>query len=206
MPVYMAGPNPNNPRMGQSELKPTENGAIEQFRELFRGEHREIRDSLLALLAAFEARDQRCAKTLLGTIGALCGPHFRYEEEALYPALVAIYGKLYIEHMLVEHDRAIIGALRLEKLAKKKPFDGTEARQATHIVRTVLPHVSDCEGLSIMVEVLPEKVARDILAARERARADNLDLAAWANDVRERPFLLTYQRELYSALRERPGV
>ena len=192
--------------MADAKLKLTEIPPVARFCEAFRGEHREIRDYLLALVAAFDAHDQRRAKTLLGTISGLCGPHFRYEEEALYPALVEIYGKLYIEHMLVEHDRAIISALRLMKLAEKKRFDDADAKQAMHIARGVLPHVSDCEGLSIMVEVLPEAVARDILAARERALEANLDLAQWATEVRERPFLVTYQRELYAALRERPGV
>jgi hypothetical protein len=70
----------------------------------------------------------------------------------------------------------------------------------------VLPHVSDCEGLSIMVEVLPETVVQEIVEARERARKDDLDLVDWATEVRKRPFLLTYQRELRAALRQQSDV
>jgi hypothetical protein len=186
-----------------AKAKP-EHPSITEYKEIFRGEHREIRDALLSLVDAFEKRSKRRIKKLLGTVAELSGPHFRYEEDALYPALVQIYGKLYIEHMLVEHDKAIISALRLEKLADKKPFDATDARQAIHLVRGILPHVSDCEGLSIMVEVLPETVAQDILSARERSKKDNFDLIKWATEVRERPFLLTYQREVHAALQEVP--
>lgn len=192
--------------MAQHKPKPIEISPAARFGEFFRAEHREIRDALLALLAAFEARNRRRAKTLLGTIGGLCGPHFRYEEEALYPALVEIFGKLYIEHLLLEHDRAIISAFRLMKLAEKKPFEAADARLAVRIVRSVLPHVSDCEGLSIMVEVLPETVVQEIIEARERARKDDLDLVDWATEVRKRPFLLTYQRELRAALRQQSDV
>jgi hypothetical protein len=192
--------------MAQIKPKPPENPPAARFGELFRGEHREIRDSLLALLTAFDTRNRRRAKTLLGTIGGLCGPHFRYEEEALYPALVEIFGKLYIEHLLVEHDRAIISAFRLMKLADKKPFEAADARLAVRIIRTVLPHVSDCEGLSIMVEVLPEPEVQAILEARERALEDDLDLVEWATEVRKRPFLLTYQRELRATMRQQSDL
>mgnify|MGYP002725907234 CR=1 FL=1 len=184
---------------------PCEPPAITEYKEIFRAEHRDIRDALLALVDAFEKRNKRRIKSLLKTIAELSGPHFRYEEDALYPALLQIYGKLYIEHMLVEHDKAIVSALRLEQIADKKgPLDDTDVKKAVHLVRGILPHVSDCEGLSIMVEVLPEGVSEDILKARERARKDNYDLLTWATDVRERPFMVTYQRELYAALHEVP--
>jgi hemerythrin-like domain-containing protein len=182
-----------------------EHPSITRYKEIFRAEHREIRDALLSLVAAFEKRNKRRIKSLLKTVAELSGPHFRYEEDALYPALIQIYGKLYIEHMLVEHDKAIVSALRLEQIAeKKKPLDDTDVKKAVHLVRGILPHVSDCEGLSIMVEVLPEGVSEDILKARDRARNDNFDLLTWANEVRERPFMLTYQREVYAALHEVP--
>ena len=106
--------------------------------------------------------------------------------------------------MLVEHDKAIIAALRLEKLAVKKPFDASDTKQAVHLVRGILPHVSDCEGLSIMVEVLPESISENILKTRERAHKDNFDLITWAIEVRKRPFLHTYQREVSAALNEVP--
>lgn len=53
--------------------------------------------------------------------------------------------------------------------------------------RSILPHVSDCDGLSIMVERLPPARVEAIFAARARARAADVDLLRWAAQLRERP-------------------
>jgi len=55
------------------------------------------------------------------------------------------------------------------------------------LIRGLLPHVSDCEGLSIMVERLPEEKVDTVLEARDRARQEDLNLLEWADSVRERP-------------------
>lgn len=159
----------------------------EEFAALFRAEHRQVRDALLDLVAAFERRDLEEARRLLERVAALTGPHFRYEEAGLYPALVDIFGPDYVEQLWQDHDRAIGGAKRLLELAGKDSLAEEEAAEAVRIVRSILPHVSDCDGLSIMVEVLPEETVRRILAERERSLAEGLDLLAWAESVRGRP-------------------
>ena len=58
--------------------------------------------------------------------------------------------------------------------------------EAVRLARTILPHVSDCDGLSIMVERLPAETITDVFAVRERARETGLDLLTWAGTVRER--------------------
>jgi len=161
--------------------------ALDRFQTLFREEHRAIRDTLLDLGAAFAARDLPRARPLLEKTAALTGPHFRYEEEAMYPALVAIFGEEYIAKLLGDHDRAIGAARRLAVLASQEALTDQEADEAMRLVRGLLPHVSDCEGLSIMVERLPTERVQEILAARERAREANLDLLTWAASVRARP-------------------
>ena len=55
------------------------------------------------------------------------------------------------------------------------------------LTRGILPHVSDCEGLTIMVELFPGPAVESVLDARERAREEGLDLLTWARDVRTRP-------------------
>jgi hypothetical protein len=47
--------------------------------------------------------------------------------------------------------------------------------------------VSDCEGLTIMVELLPDASVESIVETREAAREDGLDLLTWAAEVRGRP-------------------
>lgn len=159
----------------------------DQFSQTFRQEHRGIRDTLLDLVQAFQQRDIAWVRTLLQQTAVLTGPHFRYEEEAMYPALVAIFGEEYVDKLLGDHDRAIGSARRLVALAGQDTLTDDEVREAVHLVRGLLPHVSDCDGLSIMVERLPDSQIHTIFAARERSRKADLDLLAWASTIRARP-------------------
>ncbi len=159
----------------------------DQFSQIFRDEHREIRDTLLDLIVAFQERDKARIQTLLQQTATCTGPHFRYEEEALYPSLVEFFGEEYIEKLLQDHDQAIGTAGKLVELAGKEQLNNEDVTEATRLIRGVLPHVSDCEGLSIMVERLPEEKVSAILAARDQADQAGLDLIQWAEQVRTRP-------------------
>lgn len=161
----------------------------EEFTTIFRDEHRTVRDALLDLIRAFQDRDKARVRSLLDQAARFVGPHFRYEEEALYPALVEIFGDEYIERLFQEHDSAIGAAGRLVELAGRDPLTDEEVAEATRLLRGILPHVSDCDGLSIMVEVLGEGKVQSILAARERSLLAGLDLLSWAGEVRGRPIV-----------------
>lgn len=160
-----------------------------QFTEIFRDEHRAVRDTLLDLIRAFQDRDKGRIGALLNQTATLTGPHFRYEEEALYPALVEIFGEEYIEKLLSDHDRAIGTAKVLIDLAGKERFTDGDIAKAVRLVRSVLPHVSDCDGLSIMVERLPASTVDSVLEARARSGRAGLDLLQWASQVRTRPIV-----------------
>lgn len=159
----------------------------EQFSHIFREEHRQVRDALLDLIAAFTRRDQQQIRALLGRIAALTGPHFRYEEEAVYPALTEIFGTDFIESLFSAHDGVIATAKKLVDLASKDSLSEEEANEAVRLTRGVLPHVSDCDGLSIMVERLPEEKVQSILDARDQSLWAGLDLIQWATQIRQRP-------------------
>lgn len=158
----------------------------DQFAQVFRDEHRKIRDTLLDLLSAFRQREHVRIRGLLNDAAALTGPHFRYEEESLYPALVEIFGQEYIDELFRAHDRAIGAAKRLIALAGKNEQGDGDVTEATKLVLGILPHVSDCEGLSIMVEKLSNEKVQRLLEARERSLQENLDLIRWAEEVRGR--------------------
>jgi hypothetical protein len=155
-----------------------------RFAELFREEHRYVRDLLLDLVRALEQRRLPDARALVGEIAAVTGPHFRYEEESLYPALVAIFGPEYVEKLRDDHDGAIASARRIAELASRDALTDGEVDEAVRLVRGILPHVSDCDGLSIMVELLADETVERIFAARDAARAEGLDLLEWGADPR----------------------
>ncbi len=158
----------------------------DQFTQIFREEHRQVRDLLLSLIPAFKARDRSQIQSLLSQIASLTGPHFRYEEESLYPLLVDFFGEEYVEKLYGDHDRAIASAKRLVELAGKESLSDAEVSEAVRLVRGILPHVSDCDGLSIMVETVPEEKVQTILDTRERALKEGLNLIEWSEKVRTR--------------------
>jgi hypothetical protein len=163
----------------------------DDFARIFRDEHRVVRDTLLDLIQAFEDRDRERIRALLNAVAILTGPHFRYEEESMYPALTGIFGAEYVEKLLRDHDRAIEIAEELIALSAKDEFSSEDIVMAVRLIRGgVLPHVSDCDGLSIMVETLPEDQVQDILDRRQESLAAGLDLLAWAKTVRRRPALV----------------
>ncbi len=159
----------------------------DEFTQMFREEHRSVRDVLLDLIQALQERDRARIQSLLNQTAALAGPHFRYEEEALYPGLVEILGEEYIQKLLRDHDLAIGIAKKLVEMAGKELLTDDDVAKAVLFVQSILPHVSDCDGLSIMVERLPEEKVEAFFASRDHARSANLNLLQWAEEVRSRP-------------------
>ena len=158
-----------------------------RFAAVFREEHRIVRDLLFDLLDAYELGDRARAGKVTSEVARITGPHFRYEEEALYPALVPVFGPDYIEKLLGDHDLAIASARRLVELTADRELTGEERDEAMRLTRGILPHVSDCEGLTIMAELFPEPALESVLDARARAREAGLDLLTWAREIRKRP-------------------
>lgn len=161
----------------------------DRFSTVFRQEHREIRDVILDLIEAARKDDLMTARRLVARLSMLTGPHFRYEEECLYPALVEFFGPVYVEGLCVEHDAAIAAARRLGELVGRDALTGADRERVEELARGLLPHVSDCEGLSILVERLPEPDVVRILDRRRRAWAQGLHLLRWADEARRRPFV-----------------
>jgi hypothetical protein len=160
---------------------------FDRFATVFREEHRIVRDLLLDLVDGYETGNPGRAGKVLSEVARITGPHFRYEEEALYPALVPVFGPDYIEKLLGDHDLAIASARRLVELTDDRALSAAETSEAVRLTRGILPHVSDCEGLTIMVELFPEPALESVLESRARAREAGLDLLTWAREVRTRP-------------------
>jgi len=158
----------------------------EVFFEEFRQEHREIRDLLFDMITSFGEQDFEKSGALLERLDVLTGPHFRYEEEALYPALIQVYGEHYINKLLTDHDLAIARAKKLNSKIETGSKEKDDIADCINTVRSILPHVSDCEGLSIMVEKLDDGIVDSICTSMEEARAANLPLIKWSETARAR--------------------
>lgn len=105
---------------------------------------------------AFRRRAPERVHDLLGRIATLTEPDFGSEEEAMYPALGEIFGRRYLEKLFADHDGAVRSAERRVELVGEEAWTDADVEEGVDLVRGILPHGSDCDGLSIMVERLPE--------------------------------------------------
>lgn len=151
-----------------------------QFTEAFREEHRQMRDMLLGLMNAIETNDVESVRQGIEEMAAHAGPHFHYEEQVLYPALAEIYGDDYVERLGAEHDAALEAVQELAELVEAEEMTPQQAGYGLELIRRLLPHVSDRDGLAVIVEVLPNKTVQEIMRGREKSKRSGktlLDLA-----------------------------
>jgi len=158
----------------------------ETFFKEFREEHREIRDLLFDMITSFGEHNFKKSGELLASLDVLTGPHFRYEEEALYPALIEVFGVHYINKLLTDHDLAIARAKKLGAMIETGSEEKDDITECINTVRSILPHVSDCEGLTIMVERLDDAVIDSICDTIEKSRIANIPLIEWSESSRNR--------------------
>ena len=155
--------------------------AIAEFRE----DHRKVRDGLLEIIGALQKKEVTRAREILGKLNVLVGPHFRYEEETLYPALRVFLGE-YVDQLLKEHDGVIDTARQCAQLLNKDNLTDEEAKQAASAARALLVHVSNCDGLAILSERLDRKEL-DCLADKFAAvRKAGVSLLDWAEKIRNK--------------------
>jgi hypothetical protein len=153
------------------------------FTHTFHTDHRRVRDLLLSLMNAFRSGDVARARTLVSCVSAAAGPSFRYEEEAMYPGLALIFGQDHVAKLFTDHDGAIRKLRELSEVARAAEPDTERGIQLT---RELMRHVSDSDGLALMAELMPEDDVVHILATRDAVVERNLDLLAWADQMRGR--------------------
>ena len=154
---------------------------IQEFRE----DHRKVRDGLLKIMDALQAKDVVKARKVLGNLNVLVGPHFRYEEETLYPALRIFLGE-YVDQLLKEHDGVIDTARGCAELLQKDALTEEEAKQASDAARALLIHVSNCDGLAILSERLKKKELDNLSKKFAEVRKLGVNLLDWAANIRNK--------------------
>jgi hypothetical protein len=154
---------------------------IKEFRE----DHRKVRDGLLEMIEALRVKDVKRAGEILGDLNTLVGPHFRYEEETLYPALRVFLGE-YVDQLLSEHDGVIDTALTCAELLSKNALSDEEAEQAANAARKLLVHVSNCDGLAILSERFSSQELKELAEKFSAAREAGVPLLDWAEKIRKK--------------------
>lgn len=154
---------------------------IKEFRE----DHRKVRDGLLEIIEALQAKEVKKARGILGRINVLVGPHFRYEEEALYSTLRVFLGE-YVDQLLKEHDGVIDTARACADLLKKDSLTDDEAKEAAKAARALLVHVSNCDGLAILSERLKPEELDELTEKFVSTRKAGVSLLEWAERIRKK--------------------
>jgi hypothetical protein len=150
-------------------------------------DHRVVRDILLELIEASSRRDAIKSLELLIRLDKLGGPHFRFEEESLYPTLEKYFGQEYYEYLLSAHDRIIRSSKKLSEILGKGEITDEEANELPTIIRSqILPHPIECDGLTMLAEKLSQVELEEIRENLKVALKDDIPLLEWANTVRER--------------------
>ena len=151
----------------------------------FREDHRKVRDGLLDIISALKAKDVPRARDILGNLNTLVGPHFRYEEEALYPALKVFLGE-YVDQLISEHDGVINTARACLELLGKDKLTDQEGEDAANAARALLVHVSNCDGLNILSERLKAEELKELGKKFAAARKAGVPLLEWAEKIRKK--------------------
>lgn len=150
----------------------------------FREDHRKVRDGILDISDALRNKDVKKAREVLGVLNELTGPHFRYEEENLYPALRTLLGE-YVDTLVKEHDNVIDTAKVCASLLSKDSLTDQESQDATNAAMQMLIHVSNCDGLAILSERFTQQQIDDLGTRFEEARAAGVPLLTWAETIRK---------------------
>lgn len=156
---------------------------IQEFQE----EHRKVRDLLLDLSDAIKEDDVETAREKLEKVNRLAGPHFRYEEEALYPALVQYFGENKVFDLIGEHDKGIERSGELLELVQKDSIPDEKRESVTELVAPLFVHVSDCEGLTIYMEEMSDETLDKIEENFERAWDEEIPLLEYDDTIRKSP-------------------
>jgi hypothetical protein len=155
--------------------------------ETFQREHRETRDRCLELSDAIEADNLDRAVELVAEIDATAGPHFQYEEDALYPALIPFFGKQKVKELVAEHDEAIAAAETLAELTSQDSLTEVERQEALRALPDIMVHVSDCDGLTVYLEKADDEVFEEIEQSMAAANEQGLTLTEYDQTVRPSP-------------------
>jgi DNA-binding PadR family transcriptional regulator len=150
-------------------------------------DHKMVRDILLKLLEEIEKKNVEGALEMLLELDKLGGPHFRAEEETMYPILRRFFGDEYYNRLLEEHDRVIRAGRKIAEMLGKGSLTDEEAEELINLIRRdILPHPVTCEGLGIFMERLTADELKRIGESIIKARKEGVPLLQWAESIRER--------------------
>lgn len=136
----------------------------------FHSDHQKVVSALLELRQAAATRDIPQVRSILNAAEDLVGPHFKFEELYLYPALQQFLGESYVKRLLNEHDGVFRSIRWIARLAQKDKWDEADAHSAQANVALIYEHPISCDGLSLWMERLSPEEQRELLVKMHKVR------------------------------------
>jgi len=150
-------------------------------------DHKIVRDTLLEMVDTIKKKDVTKAFELLINLDKIGGPHFRAEEETMYPELKQFFGDQYYEKLLTEHDTVINAAKKIAETLGKGSLTNEDSQQLVKIIQNeIMPHPITCSGLEILLERLSASELETISKNLEASRKADIPLLEWADSIRAR--------------------
>jgi len=150
-----------------------------RFLEAFKEEHKVILNDLLSLRSAINNNDNIKAGELVEKLDEIMGPHFKVEEEALYPMLGEYFGDENISRLLREHDIATKAMNEFKEHIADDSYIKEHAPETLKKLQEFFMHVTSCDGLSIIIEKFSDSQKQELDSELDKVWENPEPLTKW---------------------------
>ena len=151
----------------------------------FHTDHQKVVTELFELREAIAHRDIARVRSILGAAEGLGGPHFKFEELHLYPALERFLGETYTKKLYNEHDGVFRSVRRIAQLAQKDSWSEVDYQSAMANLELIYEHPISCDGLSLWMERLSVDEQDQLLEKMRTVREQGTKLSEYYSERRE---------------------
>lgn len=148
----------------------------------FHSDHQKVVGALFELRQAIAARNIPRVREILEAAEGLVGPHFKFEELYLYPALQRFLGETSVKRMLVEHDGIFRSIGVIAKLAQKDSWSDADVESASANLELIYEHPIACDGLSLWMERFSTEEQNDLLEKMQQVRRQGTRLSDYRRE------------------------
>lgn len=148
----------------------------------FHSDHQKVVGALFELRQAIAARSIPRIREILEAAEGLVGPHFKFEELYLYPALQRFLGEASVKRLLVEHDGIFRSVGRIAQLAQKDSWSDADADSAASNLDLIYEHPISCDGLSLWMERMPTQEQNDLFDKMQEVRRQGTRLSEYRRE------------------------
>ena len=150
--------------------------------EEFHADHQKVVSALFDQRQAIATRNIARVRPILNAAEDPVGPHFKFEELYLYPALEQFLGEIYVKRLRNEHERVFRSVRRIAEVAQKEAWSDADTQSAKANLELIYEHPISCDGLSLWMARLPENEQQELLKMMQEARRQGIRLSEYCRE------------------------